>query len=84
MTNWPVHAKIDGPIVMIGFGSIGKGTLPLIERQVLSSSHKRLRTVCTERNVVLIFDEVFVGFRLALGGAQEYFEVRADLVTYAP
>jgi homospermidine synthase len=32
MTNWPVHATIDGPIVMIGFGSIGKGTLPLIER----------------------------------------------------
>src|ERR1700674_3851014 len=32
MTDWPVHARIDGPIVMIGFGSIGKGTLPLIER----------------------------------------------------
>jgi homospermidine synthase len=32
MTTWPVHARIDGPIVMIGFGSIGKGTLPLIER----------------------------------------------------
>ena len=30
--EWPVHAKIDGPIVMIGFGSIGRGTLPLIER----------------------------------------------------
>ena len=28
----PTHAKISGPIVMIGFGSIGKGTLPLIER----------------------------------------------------
>jgi len=43
---------------------------------------KRLRAVCTERNIVLIFDEVFVGFRLAPGGAQEYFGVRADLVTY--
>jgi homospermidine synthase len=32
MADWPVHGKIDGPIVMIGFGSIGKGTLPLIER----------------------------------------------------
>ena len=32
MANHPVHARIDGPIVMIGFGSIGKGTLPLIER----------------------------------------------------
>jgi glutamate-1-semialdehyde 2,1-aminomutase len=43
---------------------------------------KRLRAVCTERNIVLIFDEVFVGFRLAIGGAQDYFGVRADLVTY--
>ena len=32
MTTWPVHGRISGPIVMIGFGSIGKGTLPLIER----------------------------------------------------
>ena len=31
---------------------------------------------------MLIFDEVFVGFRIALGGAQEYFGVRADMVTY--
>jgi glutamate-1-semialdehyde 2,1-aminomutase len=43
---------------------------------------KRLREICTERNIVLIFDEVFVGFRLGKGGAQEYFEVQADLVTY--
>jgi len=42
----------------------------------------KLRTVCTQRGIVLIFDEVFVGFRLARGGAQEYFGVRADLVTY--
>ncbi len=32
MTDWPVHGTISGPIVMIGFGSIGRGTLPLIER----------------------------------------------------
>ena len=31
-SDHPIHAKISGPIVMIGFGSIGKGTLPLIER----------------------------------------------------
>jgi glutamate-1-semialdehyde 2,1-aminomutase len=43
---------------------------------------KKLRAVCTERGIVLIFDEVFVGFRLAPGGAQEYFGVKADLVTY--
>lgn len=43
---------------------------------------RRLRAVCNERNIVLIFDEVFTGFRLAPGGAQEYFGVRADMVTY--
>ena len=43
---------------------------------------KRLRAVCTERGIVLVFDEVFVGFRLAPGGAQEYFGVAADMVTY--
>jgi glutamate-1-semialdehyde 2,1-aminomutase len=43
---------------------------------------KKLREVCSERGIVLIFDEVFVGFRIAPGGAQEYFGVRADMVTY--
>ena len=32
MTTWPHYGAITGPIVMIGFGSIGRGTLPLIER----------------------------------------------------
>ena len=32
MADWPIHAKIDGPVVLIGFGSIGRGTLPLILR----------------------------------------------------
>lgn len=43
---------------------------------------QQLREVCTERGIVLIFDEVFLGFRLAPGGAQEYFGVKADMVTY--
>jgi len=43
---------------------------------------EQLRAVCSDRKIVLIFDEVFVGFRLAAGGAQEYFGVRADMVTY--
>ncbi|WP_373505657.1 homospermidine synthase [Aestuariivirga sp.] len=34
MTNWPVHAAWNGPIVVIGFGSIGRGTLPLILRHI--------------------------------------------------
>ncbi|MFN9771108.1 MAG: aminotransferase class III-fold pyridoxal phosphate-dependent enzyme [Burkholderiales bacterium] len=43
---------------------------------------RRLREVCTERGIVLILDEVFTGFRLAPGGAQEFFGVRADMVVY--
>ncbi len=43
---------------------------------------QELRNICDQRNIALIFDEVFVGFRLAPGGAQEYFGVRADMVTY--
>ena len=43
---------------------------------------ERLRAVCDQRGIALIFDEVFVGFRLAPGGAQGYFGVRADMVTY--
>jgi glutamate-1-semialdehyde 2,1-aminomutase len=41
-----------------------------------------LAEVCRARGIALIFDEVFMGFRLAPGGAQEYFGVKADLVTY--
>jgi glutamate-1-semialdehyde 2,1-aminomutase len=52
------------------------------DRAAYSNWLKRLRQVCTERGIVLIFDEVFLGFRLAAGGAQEYFDVRADMVTY--
>jgi glutamate-1-semialdehyde 2,1-aminomutase len=54
----------------------------LVDRAAYGGWLKQLRRVCTERNIVLIFDEVFVGFRLAPGGAQEYFGVRADMVTY--
>lgn len=41
-----------------------------------------LRALCDKHGALLIFDEVITGFRLALGGAQAYFGVRADLVTF--
>lgn len=53
-----------------------------LERQAYAEWLRELRAVCDERSIVLIFDEVFVGFRLGLGGAQDYFGVRADMVTY--
>lgn len=43
---------------------------------------QKIRNVCTRKNIVLIFDEVFTGFRLACRGAQEYFNIQADIVTY--
>jgi glutamate-1-semialdehyde 2,1-aminomutase len=43
---------------------------------------EQLRLTCTAVNVPLIFDEVYTGFRLAPGGAQEYFGVHADMVVY--
>jgi glutamate-1-semialdehyde 2,1-aminomutase len=43
---------------------------------------KGLRTLCDQYGALLIFDEVITGFRLAAGGAQEFFGVKADLVTY--
>ena len=53
-----------------------------VDREAYARWLAALRQVCTERGIVFILDEVFVGFRLAPGGAQEYFGVRADMVTY--
>jgi glutamate-1-semialdehyde 2,1-aminomutase len=52
------------------------------DRQAYTDWLKALRKVCTDHGIVLIFDEVFLGFRLAAGGAQSYFGVQADMVTY--
>jgi glutamate-1-semialdehyde 2,1-aminomutase len=41
---------------------------------------KALRELCNQYDTLLIFDEVITGFRLALGGAQEYYNVKADIV----
>jgi glutamate-1-semialdehyde 2,1-aminomutase len=55
---------------------------PHFDRASYAAWLVKLRELCTRRRIALIFDEVFVGFRLARGGAQEYFGVRADMVTY--
>lgn len=52
------------------------------DREAYTAWLKTLRQICDARGIALIFDEVFMGFRLAKGGAQEYFGVRADIVTY--
>ncbi len=63
-------------------GLLDSGRTAHFDRAAYAAWLKALRAVCDERKIVLIFDEVFVGFRLGPGGAQDYFGVRADLVTY--
>ena len=52
------------------------------DRDAYAAWLRELRSVCTARGIALIFDDVFVGFRIAPGGSQDYFGVRADLVAY--
>jgi glutamate-1-semialdehyde 2,1-aminomutase len=70
------NAPTDSVLVDSSRGGAG------YDRAAYTAWLKQLRAVCAARKIVLIFDEVFVGFRLAPGGAQEYFGVRADMVTY--
>ena len=65
----------DGSLITNGFHAD-------FDREAYTKWLQELRSVCDKRGIVLLFDEVFLGFRLARGGAQEYFGVRADMVTY--
>ena len=53
-----------------------------VDRALRGVAEASCRAVCTKCDVPLIFDEVYTGFRLAPGGGQEYFGVRADMVVY--
>jgi glutamate-1-semialdehyde 2,1-aminomutase len=61
---------------------IDSGRRARFDRAEYSAWLAKLRQVCTLRGIALIFDEVFVGFRIGPRGAQEYFGVEADMVTY--
>jgi glutamate-1-semialdehyde 2,1-aminomutase len=52
------------------------------DREAYARWLQALRAICSERGIVLILDEVLTGFRLAPGGAQEYFGLQADMVVY--
>ncbi len=65
-----VAAVIIEPVL----GNIG----PILPRE---GYLKEVRSVTAENDVVLIFDEVITGFRLAMGGAQEYYGVTPDMTT---
>jgi len=53
-----------------------------VDRDAYAEWLHRLAEVCRERGIVLILDDVFTGFRLARGGAAEYFGIRPDMVTF--
>jgi glutamate-1-semialdehyde aminotransferase len=56
---------------------------PMVFEEPRDGFLAKLREVCTERGALLIFDEMWTGFRIALGGAQEYFGVNADLACFS-
>jgi glutamate-1-semialdehyde 2,1-aminomutase len=78
----PVQAMHPNANAPADSGLIDSTRATHFDREAYTAWLRQLRTVCSERKIVLIFDEVFVGFRLAPGGAQEYFGVHADIVTY--
>jgi glutamate-1-semialdehyde 2,1-aminomutase len=78
----PLQALHPNASAPVDFALVDSSRNSHFDRAAYGEWLRRLREVCTERKIVLIFDEIFVGFRLATGGAQEYFGVRADMVTY--
>jgi len=68
--------------------SIDNDTAAIILEPVVFTEPKdnflhKLADLCEQKGIVLIFDEMWTGFRMALGGAQEYFGITPDLATYS-
>lgn len=80
MTDWPIYARIDGPIVMIGFGSIGRGTLPLIERH-FEFDRSRLIVVTPEADNRELAEKHGVRFVQAEVTVANYRELLTPLLT---
>ncbi|TPJ38284.1 homospermidine synthase [Mesorhizobium sp. B2-6-5] len=80
MESWPVHARISGPIVMIGFGSIGKGMLPLIERH-FEFDRARLVVVDPDDTDRHLLDERGIKFVHAAVTPDSYRELLTPLLT---
>jgi glutamate-1-semialdehyde 2,1-aminomutase/spore coat polysaccharide biosynthesis protein SpsF len=56
---------------------------PFIFQEPAPGFLQELAGVCRENGTLLIFDEMWTGFRVAIGGAQEYFNVKPDLAVYS-
>lgn len=56
---------------------------PVVFNEPKNNFLHQLADLCKENGILLIFDEMWTGFRMALGGAQEYFGITPDLATYS-
>jgi homospermidine synthase len=80
MSDWPVYGRISGPIVMIGFGSIGKGTLPLIERH-FKFDRKRLVVIDPDESDRALVDQAGYHFHHIAITKENYRDVLIPLLT---
>ncbi len=80
MTEWTQHAQFDGPIVMVGFGSIGKGVLPLIERH-LGFNKARMTVIAPDDKDRALLDERGIAFRHMGLTVDNYVEELRPLLT---
>src|ERR1700730_12932549 len=83
MKNLFLLARFDGPIVMIGFGSIGKGTLPLLERHLAFDRSKFVVIAPDDRNCHLLEERQIKFLRQAIT-RDNYREVLTPLLTAGP
>ena len=56
---------------------------PVVFEEPIDNFLHKVAEICRQRGIILIFDEMWTGFRMALGGAQEYFGITADLATFS-
>ena len=80
MSQWPVHARFDGPIVMIGFGSIGKGVLPLLERHI-GHDKARMVVIAPDDADRHLLDARGIAFQHLALTVENYIEVLKPLLT---
>src|SRR5437868_7316663 len=78
-----LHARFEGPIVMIGFGSIGKGTLPLIERHIAFDRSKFVVIAPDDRDRHVLDERQIRFLHLAIT-KENYREVLRPLLTTGP
>ena len=80
MAEWTQHAQFDGPIVMIGFGSIGRGTLPLIERHI-GHDRTQFTVIAPDDADRALLDERGLAFRHEALTPENYVDILKPLLT---